>query len=91
MIGIALTIFSAVRSSRIAQFALIALVVVGAILLYGRSKRKQGVAEAVARAAAAVTKRMERNRIIHAEIKRLPLSERAERLRKLGMKGADDG
>ena len=87
MIGVALGIltpgWSAVRSSRLLQYALIAGAVVLAILFYGRGKKKQGAAEAVARATAKVVQRMERNREIHRSIQSYPLELRARRLRDL--------
>ena len=83
MIGLLFTGWSFLRSNRIAQYALVALVVVIAILAYGRSKRKQGLAEAAAKAAERVIANMEKKREIHREIVSLPLSERARRLRDL--------
>ncbi len=82
-LGLATTGWSAVRSSRLLQYALIAGAILLAILIYGRSKKKQGAAEAVARATKLVVKRMERNREIHSEVRRLPLSDRARKLRDL--------
>ena len=52
-------------------------------LTYGGGKKKQGAAEVVARATELMVKRMERNREIHSKIRRLPLSDRARRLRDL--------
>ena len=87
MIGVALglltTGWSLVRSSRILQYALIAGAAVLAILFYGRGKKKQGEANAVARATERVVKRMERNREIHRSIQSYPLELRARRLRRL--------
>lgn len=83
LIGLFWTGVSWIRSSRIAQYALIAAAVAVAVFLYGRSKKKQGAAEALARAAEAALQRMEKNREIHREIQRLPLGERADRLRAL--------
>lgn len=83
MIGLAFTAWSFVRSSRLVQYALIGLTVVAAILFYGRSKRKQGAAEVAAKSVEVLLKKMEKKREIHSEISRLPLSERAARLRKL--------
>ena len=83
MIGFVLTAWSAVRSSRLLQYALIAVVMAGLVFWYLTARDKRVVAEVMARATAAIVKRMERNREIHREIKRLPLGERANRLRKL--------
>ena len=82
-LGLLTTGWSLVRSSRILQYALIAGAVVLGILLYGRGKKKQGAAQAIAHAIEKVVKRMERSREIHAEIRRLPLTDRARRLRDL--------
>ena len=82
-LGLLTTGWSLVRSSKILQYALIAGAVVLGILLYGRGKKKQGAAHAIAHAIEKVVKRMERSREIHAEIRRLPLSDRARRLRDL--------
>ena len=81
--GVLTTAWSVLRSSRIAQGALVIGAVLLAILFYGRSKHKQGAADAMAKAVAAVAKRMERSREINAEISQLPLSDRARRLREL--------
>ncbi len=82
-LGLATTGWSVVRSSRLLQYALIAGAILLTIFIYGRSKKKQGAAEAVARATERVVQRMERNREIHREIKSLPLGSRADRLRRL--------
>ena len=82
-IGLATTAWSAVRSSRVLQYALIAGAILLAILIYGRGKKKQGAAEAVARATERVVKRMERNREIHRNIQGWPLNHRARKLREL--------
>jgi Na+/H+ antiporter NhaC len=82
-LGLATTGWSAVRSSRVAQYALIAAAILLAILIYGRGKKKQGAAEAVARATVGVVKRMERNREIHRHIQSWPLDRRARKLREL--------
>lgn len=81
--GLAATAWSWVRSSRVAQIALLVGAVLVAILLYGRGKRKEGAAEAVREAEARAMQRMKRSRAVHREIRRLPLSERARRLREL--------
>lgn len=83
LLGLAGTAWSAVRSSRVVQYALIALAVLGAILWLRASARRAGREQAVAEAMQGVIERMERNRETHREIKRLPLSERARRLREL--------
>lgn len=86
-LGLAVTGWSWVRSSKIAQYALIGGVVVLAILIYGRSKKKQGAAEAMARATKAVVERMERRREIHRDIQGWPLELRARKLRELDAAG----
>ncbi len=82
-LGLATTGWSLVRSSRLLQYALIAGAILLAILIYGRGKKQQGAAEAVARATAKVVQRMERNREIHRSIQSYPLELRARRLRDL--------
>ena len=81
--GLATTAWSAVRSSRLLQYALIAGAILLAILVYGGSKKRQGMAEAVARATELVVKRMERSREIHRNIQGWPLGHRARKLREL--------
>ena len=82
-LGILTTGWSLVRSSRLLQYALIAGAVVLAILVYGKSKEKQGAVKAIARATERVVQRMERNREIHRSIQSYPLELRARRLRAL--------
>ncbi len=82
-LGLLTTGWSAVRSSRLLQYALIAGAGLLAILLYGRGKKKQRAAEAVSRATEKVVQRMERNREIHRSIQSYPLELRARRLRDL--------
>lgn len=86
-LGLAATGWSAVRSSRALQYALIAAAVLIAILLYGRSKKQQGAAEVIAKATAKVVERMEKNREIHRSIKSWPLEYRARKLRELDTPG----
>jgi type II secretory pathway pseudopilin PulG len=65
------------------MYGLLAAAAAFAFFMFVRSQRRQGAAEAIMKAAAAAADRMERSREIHAEIKRLPLSDRAGRLRQL--------
>lgn len=81
--GLILTAWSWLRSSRMAMYAAIAAALLTGILLWRRGLLKEGAAQAVARAAAAAAKRMERNREIHRDIQTWPLDKRAKRLRKL--------
>ncbi len=82
-LGILFTGWSWFRSSRIAQYALAAGALLLIVYLWGRSKRNEGHAEAVALAIAGVAERMEHRREIHREIRTLPLADRADRLRQL--------
>lgn len=82
-LGLAATAWSWVRSSRAAQIALLIVAVLIAIALYGRGKKREGAAEAVRKATEAAVKRMEKHRENHSKIRRLPLGERARRLREL--------
>jgi len=85
MIGLAWTLFSAVRSSKVLMYGLAALAFAGVALLalsrFGARREKEGAMKVAAAAAGAVIKNMERYREIHSEVKRLPLSDRAARLR----------
>ncbi len=83
MLGIVFTLWSTIRSSRIAQGILLIGIVLGVIFFYGFMKEKKGFAKAMTLSIKAANKRMERNREIHREIKQLPLSVRADRLREL--------
>jgi len=83
ILGLLTTGWSLVRSSRLLQYGLMAAAAVVFIMLYSRSLKRQGAAEAMAKAVEKVVVRMERNREVHQEIKRLPLSDRARRLRDL--------
>ncbi len=83
LLGLAWTAWSWVRSSRAAQIAMLIGGVLLAIFLYGRGKKREGAAEAVREAEARAVERMKRGREVHREIRRLPLSERARRLREL--------
>jgi len=85
VIGLAWTLFSAVRSSKMLMYGLAALAFAGVALLalsrFGARREKEGAMKVAAAAAGAVIQNMERYREIHAEVKRLPLSDRAARLR----------
>ena len=63
--------------------AALAFVVIGAAVLarIKSNAKKAGALEVAAAAAGAVIQNMERYREIHSEVKRLPLSDRAARLR----------
>ena len=91
MIAVALGLFGTVKTaimgSRVLQYALMAAVAVAMVFYYLHKRDARVVAEVMARANAAVAKRVERSREIRRDIKRLPLSERAERLRKLDATG----
>ena len=85
MIGLAWTLFSAVRSNKYLMYGLAAAVFIAVALLalrnFGNRREKEGAIKVAAAAATRVIENMERSREIHSEIKRLPLSERAARMR----------
>jgi hypothetical protein len=83
IIGLLTTAFSFVRGSKIAMYGLMAAGAALAFYIFVRSQRRAGAAEAILKAAQAAAERMERSRAIHQEIKRLPLADRASRLRRL--------
>jgi hypothetical protein len=68
------------------MYALAAVVFIGALFLalnkFGNRREKEGAMKVATAAAKAVIKNMEKSREIHAEIKRLPLSARAAKLRR---------
>jgi len=83
--GLIFTLLSFVKSSKIVMYGMIAVVVVGGIMIaisrYGKSREAGGVIKVVTKMAEKIIENNERSREIHAEIKRLPMSERAARLR----------
>lgn len=83
ILGLGWTAWSWLRSSRIAQIALLIGVALLMLWLYGRGKKAEGAREAINAARDRAMERMERNREVHREIRDLPLSERARRLREL--------
>jgi hypothetical protein len=83
IMGLLTTGWSIVRGSKLLQYGLMAAALVAVFLLYSAGQRRAGAAEAVAKAAQRAVKRMERSREIHNEIARLPLTDRARRLRDL--------
>lgn len=84
--GLVMTAFSFIRSSKIAMYGMvIGAVVIGLLLAltsYGARREAGGATKVVT----AMTKKViENNKLArkkHAEIKRLPMSERAARLRR---------
>jgi hypothetical protein len=83
LFGVALTWWSAVRSSKWAMYATVVAVAVLAVWYYLAARDKRVAAEVIARGVKAATKRMERNREIHRDIQTWPLDKRAQRLRDL--------
>lgn len=85
MLGVLFTAYSAIRSNKYLMYALAAVVFLGALFLalnrFGNQREKEGAMKIASVAAKAVIKNMEKSREIHAEIKRLPLSARAAKLR----------
>lgn len=86
-IGLALTVWNTVKASKWATYALIAAIAVGMFLLWlarrDSAKYNAGFAKAVNKAAEAALARQARAREIDHEIRKLPLTERARRLREL--------
>ena len=83
ILGLVWTGWSAIRSSRIAQIALVVGLALLMLWLYGRGKKAEGAREAISAARDRAMERMQRNREVHREIRDLPLSDRARRLREL--------
>jgi len=85
MLGILYTVFSAVRSNKYLMYGLAALAFISFLLIalssFGNRREKEGALKVASAAAAAVIANLEKSREIHAEIKRLPLADRAARLR----------
>jgi S-adenosylmethionine synthetase len=67
-----------------AAFIAVALL---ALSRFGARREKEGAMKVAAAAASAVIKNMERYREIHSEVKQLPLSDRAARLRQTDRNG----
>lgn len=86
-IGLLITAWSWLRSSKIAMYVVLAGILIAAVLLWRRGLIKEGEGRALQRAAEAAAKRMERNREIHRDLQTWPLDKRAERLRKLNARG----
>jgi type II secretory pathway pseudopilin PulG len=85
ILGFIWTIFSAIRSNKYLMYGLAAAVFIAVLLIslsrYGKRREKEGAARVATEAARAIIDQMEVYRAKHAEIKRLPLSDRARRLR----------
>jgi hypothetical protein len=85
MFGLILTLFSAVRSNKYLMYGVAAVVFVGALALFVSKRdnriRKSGAMAAAVASATAIVKSQERYNEIHQEVKRLPYSDRAARLR----------
>lgn len=85
VMGVIITLFSLVRSNKYLMYGLAALVLVGMLLILISRRdsrlRKEGAMTVALESAKAVIKSQERYREIHQEIKRLPMSERAAKLR----------
>lgn len=85
MLGYIFTAFSMIRSNKYVMYGLAAMVFVmagvWALKSFGNKREQEGALKVAVVAAANVIKNMERYREIHTEVKRLPMSERAARLR----------
>ena len=90
--GLGWTAFSMVRSNKYLMYGLAAAAFVVVLLVvkarYDKGLKRQGAQQAATAAAAAIIATMEKNRELHAEIRRLPLSERAARLRQTDSAGS---
>ena len=84
--GMLFTAFSAVRSNKYLMYALaigvFILVLLWSLRSFGNRREKEGAMKVAAAAAKTVIKNMETYREIDAEIKHMPLSQRAARLRR---------